>query len=220
MKYICCQECQEPRIGRNNLTSALRQEANQHRFCLNQYIFVPSSVCISFRSQYESRVWRIRRHYSSRSRGTVYRRPSPIFVLGADGAVDLLFTGDGEAFNVGDLSNPCARAISDWCPLYFLGRTIPGERITICMGRSRYRSLHRAISRWGSMVCNYLYRRDTNLLKGFIQGNIHYRLLDPWWRRQGTSNTNEEFDIDHLLRSRGNLRRHHVHRLLRKTIIG
>ena len=52
--------------------------------------------------------------------------------------------------------------------------------------------------------------------KRFKQGDLHHRLLDPRWRCQGTSNKNEEPDIDHLLRSRGNLRRDHVHRLLRK----
>ena len=51
----------------------------------------------------------------------------------------------------------------------------------------------------------------------FKQGDLHHRLLDPRRRCQGTSNKNEELDIDHLLRSRGNLRRYHVDRLLRKN---
>lgn len=47
-----------------------------------------------------------------------------------------------------------------------------------------------------------------------LQGYIHHRLIHPRRRRQGTPNTNEEFDLHHLLRGCSHLRSHHGHRLL------
>ena len=68
------------------------------------------------------------------------------------------------------------------------------------------------------MVCTGIHLSGTANTKSQIsQGNLHHRLLHPRWRCQGTQDTNEEPDINHLLRSRGNIRRHHVHRLLRKV---
>ena len=60
---------------------------------------------------------------------------------------------------------------------------------------------------------------DQPMLKDLEQGDFHHRLLNSRRRCQSSSNTNEKLDIDHLLRSRGNLRRHHVYRLLRQTCI-
>jgi hypothetical protein len=61
---------------------------------------------------------------------------------------DMLFTGDGEAFNVCSTPEGCVEKDIN----VGSGRTIPRRRITSRLGKFRHRSLHRIISRWSCMV--------------------------------------------------------------------
>ena len=48
----------------------------------------------------------------------------------------------------------------------------------------------------------YVWEITVRKEKGLIsirQGHLHYRLLNTWRRCQSTSDTNEEFDLDHFL---------------------
>lgn len=61
---------------------------------------------------------------------------------------------------------------------------------------------------------------DTRVAAEYMQGNLHHRHIDPGRRSQGPAHPHQEPDLHHLLRGRGHLRRHHVHRLLVEVVGG
>ena len=90
--------------------------------------------------------------------------------------------------------------------------------ITLRLGRHGNRSLHRTFGSRGSMVSTTRktqqgYASKEHRLRS-KQGHLHHRNIDSRRRRESTPDTDEELDFNHLLRSRGHLRSHHVHRVL------
>ena len=81
-------------------------------------------------------------------------------------------------------------------------RTIPSRRFTLRLGRFGHRTLHRPFRRWRRL------------------GHLHNRLLYSWRWSQSASHPNQEPDLHYLLRSRRDLRCHHVDRFLCETQLG
>lgn len=108
--------------------------------------------------------------------------------------------------------DPCCRGgllkPSDW--------KLPREHIALCLGQHRHSPLHRPLSHRRSLVRRPVRILNTKKLTPSSKGHFHNRHVDPGRWRQSTADTNQEPHLDHLLRGRRHLRRHHVHCLQRK----
>ena len=149
-------------------------------------------------------LWRRRRWLGSYSHWTLYATLLPT-QEGEEAKLtrwipDMLFQGEGEAFNVGaflESISPYA-----WASV----------GIALCIG----------LSVVGAAWSVTSYERSTEADKQDMegqqlrqtQGHLHNRHIDPRWWSESTTNPNEELDLHHFLRSRSNLRSHYEHCLL------
>ena len=109
------------------------------------------------------------------------------------------------------------------------GWTIPRNSVSIRLGNDRNRPLHWPLRSRRSMVCLHSIPfpqtiRSLQPLQPmlttplFTQGYLHNRFLHPRRRRQSSPHPHQKPHLHHLLRSGRHLRRHHGHRLFRKTV--